>query len=240
MEVIPAIDLKDGKVVNLKQGRLAETTVYGDDPLARADAWAAAGARRLHLVDLDGAFAGAPAHLPAVRAIASRHPGLSLQLGGGIRTEAAIETCLEAGLDFVILGTRAVEEPAFAGRMGERFPGQVIVGLDGLEGQVAIKGWTEVTGMSVLSLAQEFASAGIAAIIYTDIGKDGMLQGVNAAATGELTAALPVPVIASGGVATLDDLKALLALDQPPAGVITGRALYEGTLDLSEALRLTR
>lgn len=236
MEVIPAIDFKDGKVVNLKQGRLEEATVYSDDPLAMADRLVSEGCRRLHLVDLDGAFAGKPAHLAAVGAIAQRHPGLTLQFGGGVRSPEAIEACLEAGVQYAILGTRAVEEPAFAADMAQRFPGRIIAGLDGLDGKVAIKGWTEVTGESVLPLAQRFAADGMAAIIYTDIHRDGMMQGVNLQATAELAAAVPLPIIASGGVTSLADIKALLALRPPIAGAITGRAIYEGTLSLPEAL----
>lgn len=244
MQIIPAIDFKDGKVVNLKQGRLDASTVYSDDPVGMADHWVAQGAERLHLVDLDGAFEGFPVNQAAIATIASNHPDLVIQLGGGIRSPEVIEAYLKAGVDYVIIGTRAVDEPEFVGQMCKEFPGHIIVGLDGLHGMVAKNGWKEVTDISVKSLAMLFASDGIEAIVYTDIGKDGMMGGINLRATRELAETVSVPIIASGGVTDMRDIDALLELPQEAVGgitgVITGRAIYEGTLDLSAAIAATR
>lgn len=242
MIVIPAIDFKNGKCVNLKQGRLDETTVYSEDPVAVADMLVGKGARRIHLVDLDGAFEGTPVNKSLVASIARNHPSVSLQLGGGIRTPEVIEAYLEAGVDYLIVGTKAVEEPEFVSAMCNRFEGHIMVGLDGLRGMVAINGWVDVTDISVKSLAMMFESDAIEAIVYTDIGKDGMMGGVNLKATADLAASISVPVIASGGVAEIKDIEALLNIDPVVdggiAGVITGRAIYEGTLDLEEAIKL--
>ena len=175
MDIIPAIDFKDGKVVNLRQGRLEESTVYSDDPVGMADYWVKQGARRLHLVDLDGAFEGYPVNHALIAMIAANHPQLTIQLGGGIRSPEVIESYLNAGVDYVIIGTKAVEEPEFVGAMCQRFSGHIMVGLDGLHGMVAKNGWKEVTDISVKSLALLFESDGIESIIYTDIGKDGMM-----------------------------------------------------------------
>ena len=244
MEVIPAIDFKDGKVVNLKQGRLEATTTYSDDPVGMAATWVEQGATRLHLVDLDGAFEGKPVNQDAIATIARNHPDLTIQLGGGIRSAEIIEAYLEAGVDYLIIGTRAVEEPEFVGEMCKRFPGHIIVGLDGLHGMVAKNGWKEVTDISVKSLAMLFEADGIEAIVYTDIGKDGMMGGVNLHATRDLAESVSVPVIASGGVTDIRDIEVLLEtgrkIDGGITGVITGRAIYEGTLDLAEAIALTR
>lgn len=244
MQVIPAIDFKDGKVVNLKQGQLDQTTTYSDDPVGIADRWVAAGAERLHLVDLDGAFEGTPINHAAIATIARNHPQLTIQLGGGIRSAEVIEAYLEAGVDHLIIGTRAVEEPEFVGEMCKKFPGHIIVGLDGLHGMVAKNGWKEVTEISVKSLAMLFEVDGIEAIIYTDIGKDGMMGGINLHATRELANVVNVPIIASGGVNDLGDIEVLLEEDEwvygGITGVITGRAIYEGTLDLAEAIQLCR
>jgi phosphoribosylformimino-5-aminoimidazole carboxamide ribotide isomerase len=244
MQVIPAIDFKDGKVVNLKQGQLDQTTTYSDDPVGMADRWVAAGAERLHLVDLDGAFEGTPINHAAIATIAKNHPQLTIQLGGGIRSAAVIEAYLEAGVDHLIIGTRAVEEPEFVGEMCKQFPGHIIVGLDGLHGMVAKNGWKEVTEISVKSLAMLFEADGIEAIVYTDIGKDGMMGGINLHATRELANVVNVPIIASGGVNDLSDIEVLLEEDERVyggiTGVITGRAIYEGTLDLAEAIQLCR
>lgn len=244
MEIIPAIDFKDGKVVNLKQGRLDETTTYSEDPVGMADRWVAEGATRLHLVDLDGAFEGRPVNAEAIRQIAKNHPDLTIQLGGGIRSAEIIEGYLEAGVNYVIIGTKAVDEPEFVGEMCRRFPGHIIVGLDGLHGMVAKNGWKDVTDISVKSLAMLFQADGIESIVYTDIGKDGMMGGVNLHATKDLAESVSVPIIASGGVTDIKDIEALLEagkkIDGGISGVITGRAIYEGTLDLGEAIRLTR
>ena len=244
MEIIPAIDFKDGKVVNLKQGQLDQSTTYSDDPLGMADHWVSKGCERLHLVDLDGAFDGRPRNANIINAIAKNHPGLKIQLGGGIRSAQVIESYLDAGVDYLIIGTKAVQEPAFVGEMCKRFPGHIIVGLDGLHGMVAINGWKEVTDISVESLARLFEGDGIDGIVYTDIGKDGMMGGVNMHATKNLADSVKVPIIASGGVSNIKDIEALLEagerLSGGITGVITGRALYEGTLDLEEAIALCR
>ena len=244
MQIIPAIDFKDGKVVNLKQGQLERSTTYSDDPGGVADRWVSEGAERLHLVDLDGAFEGRPVNQAAIGQIAKNHPELIIQLGGGIRSAEIIEGYLEAGVNYVIIGTKAVDEPEFVGEMCKRFPGHIIVGLDGLHGMVAKNGWKEVTDISVKSLAMLFQSDGIESIVYTDIGKDGMMGGVNLKATKDLAETISVPVIASGGVTDMKDIEALLdadkALDGGISGVITGRAIYEGTLDLAEAIRYTK
>lgn len=244
MQIIPAIDFKDGKVVNLKQGQLDRTTTYSDDPVGMADHWVSQGCERLHLVDLDGAFEGKPANAEAISTIARNHPGLTIQLGGGIRSAEIIEGYLEAGVDYLIIGTKAVQEPEFVGEMCRRFPGHIIVGLDGLHGMVAINGWKEVTDISVKSLAMLFEADGIDAIVYTDIGKDGMMGGVNLHATKDLADSVRVPIIASGGVNDLSDIEALLETGEKVTGgitgVITGRAIYEGTLDLAEAIAFSK
>lgn len=244
MQILPAIDFKDGKVVNLKQGQLDQTTTYSNDPVGMADHWVEQGCERLHLVDLDGAFEGKPINAEAIGRIAKNHPDLTIQLGGGIRSAEIIESYLEAGVDYLIIGTKAVQEPEFVGEMCKRFPGHIIVGLDGLHGMVAINGWKEVTEISVKSLAMLFEADGIDAIVYTDIGKDGMMGGVNLHATKDLADSVNVPIIASGGVTDLSDIEALLEAGERVSGgitgVITGRALYEGTLDLAEAIALTR
>jgi len=244
VEIIPAIDFKDGKVVNLKQGRLDESTTYSDDPVGMAAHWVSQGAERLHLVDLDGAFQGFPVNQALIATIAANHPDLVIQLGGGIRSAEVIEAYLKAGVNYVIIGTQAVDEPEFVGAMCKLFPGHIMVGLDGLHGMVAKNGWKEVTDISVKSLAMLFESDGIEAIVYTDIGKDGMMGGVNINATRDLAESVSVPVIASGGVTDIRDIAALLEVEAKInggiTGVITGRAIYEGTLDLAEAIKLTR
>lgn len=244
MEIIPAIDFKDGKVVNLKQGRLDLSTTYSDDPVGMADHWVSQGCERLHLVDLDGAFSGRPANAGAISQIARNHPNVTIQLGGGIRDAEDIEAYLQTGVDFLIIGTKAVQEPEFVGQMCERFPGHIIVGLDGLDGMAAINGWEEVKDISIKSLAALYEADGIEAIIYTDINKDGMMNGVNIPSIKELADSVDVPIIASGGVKDMRDISALMEIDSQTAGglkgVITGRALYEGALDLGEAIALVR
>lgn len=239
MLVIPAIDLKDGKCVRLKQGRMDDSTTYGDDPVAMAARWVEAGARRLHLVDLNGAFEGQPVNGEAVTAIARAYPELPIQIGGGIRSAATIEHYLEAGVSYVIIGTKAVKEPAFVGEMCRAFPGHVIVGLDARDGFVATDGWAEVSTLKATELARRFADDGVSSIVYTDIARDGMMGGVNVEATAELARVGGLSVIASGGVTDLDDLRALAEhADDGILGAITGRAIYEGTLDVAEAQRL--
>ncbi|MCE8026939.1 MULTISPECIES: 1-(5-phosphoribosyl)-5-[(5-phosphoribosylamino)methylideneamino]imidazole-4-carboxamide isomerase [Halomonadaceae] len=239
MLVIPAIDLKDGKCVRLKQGRMDDATTYGDDPVAMAARWVEAGARRLHLVDLNGAFEGKPVNGEAVTAIARRWPSLPIQIGGGIRSAETIEHYLAAGVSYVIIGTKAVKEPDFVGEMCRAFPDHVIVGLDARDGFVATDGWAEVSQVKAVDLAKRFADDGVSSIVYTDIARDGMMNGVNVEATAELAREGGLPVIASGGVTNLDDLRALVAAGEPGIlGAITGRAIYEGTLDVAAGQQL--
>ncbi len=239
MLVIPAIDLKDGKCVRLKQGRMSEATTYGDDPVAMAARWVEAGARRLHLVDLNGAFEGIPVNGEAVTAIARAWPELPIQIGGGIRSAETIEYYLAAGVSYVIIGTKAVKEPDFVGEMCRAFPGHVIVGLDARDGYVATDGWAEVSTLKATELAKRFADDGVSSIVYTDIARDGMMSGVNVKATAELARQGGLPVIASGGVTNLDDLRELIDTGEPGIiGAITGRAIYEGSLDLAKGQRL--
>jgi len=239
MLIIPAIDLKDGQCVRLRQGLMDDSTVFSDDPVAVARRWVEAGCRRLHLVDLNGAFAGEPVNGEVVTAIAAAYPELPIQIGGGIRNPETIEHYVRAGVDYVIIGTKAVKEPAFVAEACAAFPGRVIVGLDAKDGLVATDGWAEVSTVLATDLARQFESDGVSAIVYTDIARDGMMQGVNVEATVAMARASAIPVIASGGITDLDDIKALLAVaDQGICGAITGRAIYEGTLDVAEAQRL--
>ena len=239
MLIIPAIDLKDGQCVRLRQGLMDDSTVFSDDPVAMARKWVDAGCRRLHLVDLNGAFAGEPVNGEVVTAIVAAYPDLPVQIGGGIRSLETIEHYVKAGVSYVILGTKAVKEPAFVAQACAAFPGKVIVGLDAKDGLVATDGWAEVSEVRATDLAKQFESAGVSAIVYTDIARDGMMQGVNVEATVAMAQASSIPVIASGGITNLDDIKGLLAVaDQGICGAITGRALYEGTLDVAEAQRL--
>ncbi len=234
MLLIPAIDLKDGRCVRLRQGRMEDETVFSDDPVEMAARWVDAGARRLHLVDLNGAFAGEPVNGDAVRAIASAYPDLPIQVGGGIRDERTMAAYLDAGVRWCIIGTQAVKEPEFVTRACHAFPGNVIVGLDAKDGQVAINGWAVVTEHRVEELARRFESDGVDAIVYTDIGRDGMMTGPNVEATRQLAEALAMPVIASGGITDLDDVRALCRVAESGIiGAITGRAIYEGTLDFA-------
>lgn len=238
MLVIPAIDLKDGKCVRLRQGRFDETTVFSEDPVEMAGQWRECGARRLHMVDLDGAVAGAPRNAKIVKAIVRSYPDLPVQIGGGIRDLEIAESYIEAGVRYVIIGTQAVREPEFVACACRRFPDQVIVGIDAKGGMVATQGWLEVSEISAVSLTERFADCGVGAIVYTDISRDGMMQGVNVEATANLAAQSAVPLIASGGVTDLEDivrLKRAAAGGAGIIGVIAGRALYEGTLDLGQA-----
>ncbi len=239
MIVIPAIDLKGGKCVRLKQGRMDDDTVYGNDPAAMAKRWVAAGAERLHLVDLDGAFAGRPENMAAIRAI-RKAVDVELDLGGGIRDEATATKLLHEGLDYVILGTAALENPDLVASLSDRHPGRILVGIDAVKGMVAVRGWAEVSGVSATDLAAKLSERGAAGFIFTDIERDGMQTGVNAEATADFARSAKGKVIASGGVNDLDDIKRLIDLGGGRiTGVITGRAIYEGTLDLTEAVLYT-
>jgi len=232
--LIPAIDLKDGRCVRLRQGRMDDETIFSDDPVEVAGRWVEAGARRLHLVDLNGAFAGEPVNGGVIRAIAKAYPDLPVQVGGGIRDEQTIQAYLDAGVDFVIIGTQAVKEPSFVGRACCAFPGHVIVGLDAKDGMVAIDGWATVTDQEVTGLSRRFEQDGVSAIVYTDIGRDGMLTGPNVEATAALANAVSIPIVASGGITDIGDIEALCRADtRNIMGAITGRAIYEGTLDFA-------
>ena len=235
MILYPAIDLKDGQAVRLLKGEMDKATVFNDDPASQAAQFVEAGCEWLHLVDLNGAFAGEPVNAAAVEAILER-VSVPTQLGGGIRDMATIERWLEKGLKRVILGTVAVENPALVREAASAFPGQVAVGIDARNGLVATRGWAEETDVQVTDLARSFEDAGVAAIIYTDINRDGAMQGPNIEATAALANAVSIPVIASGGVSSLDDLLALRDCGAPLNGAISGRALYDGALDLKDAL----
>ncbi|MBK8964750.1 MAG: 1-(5-phosphoribosyl)-5-[(5-phosphoribosylamino)methylideneamino]imidazole-4-carboxamide isomerase [Candidatus Competibacteraceae bacterium] len=239
MLLIPAIDLKDGKCVRLRQGRMEDSTVFSDDPVAMAARWVEAGARRLHLVDLNGAFAGQPVNAQVIRRIVAAFPELPVQVGGGIRDEQTVEAYLDAGVQFVIVGTKAVQDPHFISDLCLEYPGHIIVGLDAKDGRVAVNGWSKLSKHNVIDLAQIFERYGVEAIVYTDISRDGMMQGVNVGATVRLAQAVSIPVIASGGVSTLDDVKALCAVEKEGiTGAIIGRALYDGAIDLAAAQQI--
>lgn len=237
MLIIPAIDIKDGHCVRLKQGKMSEATVFSDDPAAMAKHWEAEGARRLHLVDLNGAAAGKPKNEAVIRSILEGlGNSLPVQLGGGIRDLDTIERYLDIGVSYVIIGTAAVKNPGFLQDACTAFAGHVIVALDAKDGKVAVEGWSKMTGHDVVDLAKKFQDYGVEAVIYTDIGRDGMLTGVNVEATLKLARGLRVPVIASGGLTSLDDIKALCEIESEGiTGVITGRAIYQGTLDFKKA-----
>jgi phosphoribosylformimino-5-aminoimidazole carboxamide ribotide isomerase len=238
MLLIPAIELKDGQCVRLRQGDMNNDTVFSDDPVAVAGRWVEAGTKRLHIVDLNGAFAGKPQNAEVIKEIASTYPDIEIQIGGGIRDEETIVAYLDAGVHYVIIGTKAVTDPHFINEVCVEFPNRIIVGLDAKDGKVAVDGWSKVSKHDVIDMAQRFEDDGVEAIIYTDISRDGMMQGVNVEATVKLAQAIRIPVIASGGITSMDDIKALNAVaDEGIIGAIVGRAIYEGTIDLAEAQR---
>ena len=242
MLLIPAIDLKDGKCVRLRQGRMDEATVFGDDPVAMASHWREQGARRLHIVDLDGAFAGQPKNGALIEAMVKAMEGVPVQVGGGIRSLEVIQAYLEAGVAAAIIGTRAVEEPAFLAEATTRFPRQIILGLDARDGKIATDGWDNTSTLDATAFAHQAAQLDLFGIVYTDISRDGMMSGLNVEATHALATASGVPVIASGGVTSLGDIEALRKAfrDTPDLllGAITGRAIYEGSLDLAQGQAL--
>jgi len=243
MLIIPAIDLKEGRCVRLKQGLMNQSTIFSENPAEMARKWVDLGAKRLHLVDLDGAFAGKPINEGAIKAIVSEVGNeIPIQLGGGIRNLDTVERFINSGVDSVIIGTAAVTHPGFLHEACFAYPGQVIVGLDAKDGDVAINGWAKLTGHNVIDLAKKFEEYGVESIIYTDIGRDGMLlSGVNIEATVRLSEALKIPVVASGGVSNIDDIKALCEVANIGIrGVITGTAIYEGTLDFKAAQQLAQ
>jgi phosphoribosylformimino-5-aminoimidazole carboxamide ribotide isomerase len=240
MIVFPAIDLKAGQVVRLSEGDMARATVYGDNPAAQALLFAESGAQHLHVVDLDGSFAGRAENAHAVEAIVAAFPGY-VQLGGGIRTRAAVEGWFDLGVARVVMGSAALKDPEFVRDMAKEFPGGIVVAVDARDGMVATEGWAEVSDVEVVDLARRFEDAGVASLLFTDIGRDGLLKGVNIEATVDLARRVDIPVIASGGVKGLDDIR-LLALHAVDGieGVITGRAIYEGKLDLATAIAMAQ
>ncbi len=239
MLVIPAIDLKDGHCVRLKQGRMEDDTVFSTDPVAMAERWIKAGARRLHIVDLNGAFAGKPVNAEVIHQIVETYPDIPIQVGGGIRDEETIQAYLEAGVQYVIIGTQAVQTPHFVTEACLGFPGHIIVGLDARDGKVATEGWSKLSHHTAIDMAQRFEQDGVEAIVFTDISRDGMLQGVNVESTVALARSIDIPVIASGGITTIDDIKGLCEVaEEGIMGAITGRAIYEGSLDLAQAQKL--
>lgn len=236
MILIPAIDLKQGQCVRLRQGSMEDSTVFSDDPVAMAGKWVSQGCQRLHLVDLDGAFEGKPVNADIIEDICTSFPDLPIQIGGGIRTVETVEAYLAAGASYVIIGTQAVKQPEFVTELCSEFPGNVIVGIDAKNGMVAVQGWAEDSDQSAEHLAHRFEDQGVAAIVYTDISRDGMMQGVNVEATKNLAESISIPVIASGGVADIDDIKRLNEVKASGIeGTIIGRALYERTISLEEA-----
>ena len=239
MQIIPAIDIKDGYCVRLRQGDMKAVTVFSEDPAAMAQHWLEQGAQRLHIVDLNGAVAGIPKNESVIREIVSViGDEIPVQLGGGIRDLDTIERYLDDGLSYVVIGTAAVKNPGFLHEACSAFPGHIIVGLDARDGKVATDGWSKMTGHDVVDLARKFEDYGVEGIIYTDIGRDGMLSGINVEATVKLAREVRVPVIASGGLSSLDDILALVKYEGDGIiGAIAGRAIYEGTLDFKEALK---
>jgi phosphoribosylformimino-5-aminoimidazole carboxamide ribotide isomerase len=236
MLIIPAIDLKDGQCVRLRQGVMEDTTVFSDDPHEMATKWVGEGARRLHLVDLNGAFEGKPVNAECVNEITKAFPNLPVQIGGGIRDIKIANTYIEAGVSYLIIGTMAVTHPEFISELCREFPGRIIVGLDAKNGLVATDGWAKQTDINVVELSKKYEQDGVSSIVYTDIARDGMMQGVNVKATADLAKETTIPIIASGGITNLDDIAALLKnAHHGIIGAITGRAIYEGMLDFNDA-----
>ena len=239
MLLIPAIDLRQGKCVRLRQGNMDDFTVFEDNPIVAAQRWIDAGARRLHIVDLDGAITGKPVHTEVIHEIVQTFPNTPVQVGGGIRDEDSVEAYIAAGVRYVILGTKAINEPHIVSDLCAEFSGRIIVGLDAKDGKVATDGWSKLSKHDVIDIAQHFESDGVEAIVYTDIERDGMMGGVNIAATASLAEAIRIPVIASGGISKIEDVKAICEVaDSGIEAVITGRAIYEGTLDFTLGQKL--
>jgi phosphoribosylformimino-5-aminoimidazole carboxamide ribotide isomerase len=235
MILIPAIDIKDGKCVRLRQGDMNQSTVFSDDPVAMAKRWVDEGARRIHIVDLDGATKGEPVNAEIIHEIVENHPEVPLQVGGGIRNEETVEVYIQAGVRYVIIGTQAIKEPHLISDLCAEFPTHIIVGLDAMDGKIATEGWSKVSKHDAIDMAQHFDNDGVEAIIYTDIARDGMMQGVNIEATVALAEAVNIPVIASGGIHNIENVKKLAAESGSGiVGAITGRAIYEGGLDFAE------
>jgi len=240
MLLIPAIDLKDGECVRLRQGIMEDATVFSGDIVAMAERWVSQNARRLHMVDLNGAFDGKPVNAKAVYQVREAYPDLPIQIGGGIRDLDTIESYLNAGVSYCIIGTQAVHNPEFVAQACQHFSGHIMVGLDAKDGMVAINGWADVTDYEVKALGKQFEDDGVEAIIYTDIGRDGMMQGVNVEATQALAQAVNIPIIASGGITNLEDIRNLASVEADGvSGAITGRAIYEGTLNFQEGQTLS-
>jgi phosphoribosylformimino-5-aminoimidazole carboxamide ribotide isomerase len=239
MIIIPAIDLKDGQCVRLRQGLMEDVTVFSDSPIEMAAQWVEQGARRLHLVDLNGAFEGKPINAKSVTEITKAFPDLPVQIGGGIRSMQIANTYIEAGISYLIIGTMAVTNPEFISELCRQFPDKVIVGLDANDGLVATKGWAQQTDLNVVDLSKKFEQDGVSSIVYTDIARDGMMQGVNVEATVNLAKQTSIPIIASGGITNMEDISGLLVeAHSGIMGAITGRAIYEGTLDFKQAQQL--
>ena len=241
MLIIPAIDIKNGKCVRLSQGQMDQETIYSENPLDIANKWVEEGAERIHIVDLDGAIEGKPVNVDIIHSIVEAYPNIPLQVGGGIRDEDTIQTYLDVGVSYVIIGTRAVTTPHFVSDVCLEFPGHIIVGLDAKNGKLATDGWSKLSNHDANDMAQRFEEDGVAAIIFTDINRDGMLNSLNIEATVNLCSKISIPVIASGGVTNLKDIRSLCEITEEGIfGVITGRAIYEGTLDFAEAQKLAK
>lgn len=239
MLLIPAIDLKGGRCVRLRQGRMDDETVFSDDPLAVAERWVDAGTRRLHIVDLDGAASGRPENAAVIHRITQSFPHVPVQVGGGIRDDDTIQSYLDAGVAYIIIGTKAVNAPHFVADVCAAFPGHIFIGLDARNGKVATEGWSKLSHHDIVDLAQQFERDGAECIVYTDIERDGMLTGANVESTVRLAQSIRIPVIASGGIHSIDDIRALSEVaDEGIVGAITGRAIYEGSLDFKEGQNL--